>query len=152
MKTPIIQPVTDAELLWINNQIEAARSFVARHSPPHADYNLNLEALDAAWNSWMATSPTNKEDINHAINCIGIPFGALLVQTGEFAWCIAADDWGTDLAVHALPDRGDVLIYPADFVSKRWESRTTGFLVDAFSQIIGHVAKTRREWDAAKPS
>ncbi len=100
----------------------------------------------------MATFPTNTDDINYAINCIGIPFGSLLVQTGEFEWCIASDDWGTDLAVRGLPGRGDVLVYPADFVSKRWESRTTDFLTDAFSQIIRHLSKTRQEWDAARPS
>ncbi len=151
MTAPSIKQVTDAEIVWINSQIEAARSFVARYSSPHVDGNLNLDALDAAWSSWMATVPTNTEEINHTVNCIGIPFGSLLVQTGEFTWCIAADDWGTDLAVRALPDRGDVLVYPADFVSKRWESRTTDFLKDTFGQIMEHVSSTRQEWDAAKP-
>ena len=100
----------------------------------------------------MSTFPTSTEEINHAINCVGIRFGSLLVETGEFAWCIASDDWGMDLAVRALPDRGDILVYPADFVSKRWESRTTDFLAGAFSQIIAHVSKTRQEWAAARPS
>ena len=152
MTAPIIKQVTDPELSWINSQIEAARSFVARYSPNHTVDDLSLETLNAAWSLWMATVPTNTDDINHAINCIGIPFGSLLVQTDEFTWCIAADDWGTDLAVRALPERGDILVYPADFVSKRWESRTTDFLTDAFAQIIEHVVKTRREWDEAKPS
>ena len=152
MTAPIIQQVTDREILWINTQLESARSFVTRYAAPPADCDLGVETLDAAWKAWISTAPTDTAEINQAINCIGISFGSLLVRTGEFAWCIASDDWGTDLAVRALPDRGNVLVYPADFVSKRWESRTTDFLTDALSQIIEHVSRTRQDWDAARPS
>jgi hypothetical protein len=150
MIAPTIQPITDAEHRWITSHIEAGRDFVSRYASQHTYEEFNLEALDAAWSAWMATSPTNTDDINHAINCIGIPFGHLLVQTGDFAWCIASDDWGTDLAVRALPDRGDILVYPADFVSKRWERSTTDFLVDAFPEIMEQVSRTRQDWEAAR--
>ena len=149
MKKPTFQQITDAELQWIESQLATGRKFVAQYSSHDGD--LSIEALDAAWTAWIATSPSDTDDINHAINCIGIPFGSLLIATGEFDWCIASDDWGTDLAVRALPGRGDVLVYPADFVSKRWEERTTDFLADAFPQILEHVSTTRREWDESKP-
>ncbi|MDP1588227.1 MAG: DUF3806 domain-containing protein [Prosthecobacter sp.] len=144
MTKPTFQQITDAELQWIESQLAAGKNFVAHYSSRHRD--LSLEALDEAWTAWMATSQSDADEINHAINCIGIPFGSLLISTGEFAWCIASDDWGTDLAVRALPDRGDVLVYPADFVSKRWESRTTDFLVAAFPQIMEHVSQLRQKW------
>jgi hypothetical protein len=151
--TPLeIRQVTDTELRWISNQLEAGRGFVARYAPEYAGKDLGLEALDAAWSSWMATSPTDTSDINNAINTIGISFGSLLIDSGEFKWCIAKDDWGTDLAVHALPERGDVLVYPANFVSKRWEDRTTDFLANGFLQILDHVCNLRKEWDKAKPA
>jgi hypothetical protein len=149
MKPPRFQQITQAEREWIDAQLAAGREFVQRYSPEHS--TTDLAALDSAWSSWIATSPEDIDEINHAINSVGIPFGLILTQTGDFEWCISTDDWGTDLAVRALPDRGDVLVYPADFVSKRWESRTTDFLEDAFPQIMGQVEQIRRDWGTARP-
>jgi hypothetical protein len=149
MPKPIFQQITDAERQWIEGQLAAAASFVAQYSSQQQD--LSLEVLDQAWSAWMATSATDINEINNAINCVGIPFGSMFVATGEFEWCIATDDWGTDLAVRALPGRGDILIYPSDFVSKRWETPTTNFLADAFPRIMDHVSATRQQWDDAKP-
>jgi hypothetical protein len=146
VKAPTIKSISEAEAQWIQEQMRAGAQFVAEFTNQTGSVD-SLADLDAAWAAWMDTSPTDLEDINHAINCTGIPFGSLLVGTGQFSWCIASDEWGTDLAVRALPDRGDVLVYPADFVSKRWESRTTDFLADAFPQILEHVAKTKQDWD-----
>ena len=146
MKAPTIKPISEAEANWIKEQIQSGAQFVADRTNGTGSID-SLADLDRAWAAWMAASPTEIEDINHAINCIGIPFGALLVCTGQFSWCISSDEWGTDLAVRALPDRGNVLVYPADFVSKRWESRTTYFLEDALPQIMEHVAKVRQDWD-----
>lgn len=148
MKPPIFQQITQAEQEWIEAQFAAGRDFVQRFSPEHSA--IDLAALDSAWKSWMATSPENIDEINHAINSVGMTFGLILTQTGEFEWCISTDEWGTDLAVRALPERGDVLVYPANFISKRWASRTTNFLEEAFSQIMRQVAQTRRDWDTAR--
>ena len=148
MAKPTFQDITGAELRWINGQLSTGRIFVGQYAPEFRDFGL--AALDTAWAAWMAKSPSDVDDINHAINSVGIPFGSLLVASGEFTLCIASDDWGTDLAIRALPDHGDVLIYPADFVSKRWESRTTDFLVDCFAEIMEHVSRTREEWRLTK--
>lgn len=148
MTKPTFQEISDAERQWIENQIATGGDYVARYASHEGD--LTLESLDSAWAAWMATAPSAVNEINDVINCIGIPFGAILVATREFEWCIATDDWGTDLAVRALPGQGDVLVYPTDFVSKRWQSRSTDFLVGAFPQIINQVAHLRQEWDAAR--
>ncbi len=151
MTKPTFKEITDSEFQWIESQLKAGRSFVIQYTS--ADADLTLEALDEAWAAWMTTEEPSTDEVNHAINSIGIPFGSLLVETGEFAWCIASDEWGTDLAVRALPGRGDVLAYPADFVSKRWESKASHFLVGAFSQITNHVARVKRDWNSnATPS
>ena len=149
MKPPSFQQITRAERDWIDAQIRAGRDFVQKWASDHS--TLDLAALDSAWSAWMATSAAAIDEINHAINSIGIPFGLILTQTGEWEWCIAADDWGTDLAVRALPERGDMVLYPANFVSKRWESRTCNFLERAFPQIMDQVDRLRREWDTSKP-
>jgi hypothetical protein len=44
------------------------------------------------------------------------------------AWVIASGKNGSDLAVYGLPGKGDVLVYPANFVAKRWERREKNFL------------------------
>jgi hypothetical protein len=62
------------------------------------------------------------------------------VDRAGFEWTIAADDHGTDLAVRALPGRGDVLVYPANFVAKRWERRESNFLAASFQAIRENVA------------
>jgi len=62
------------------------------------------------------------------------------VDRAGFEWTIAADDQGTDLAVRALPGRGDVLVYPANFVAKRWERRESNFLAACFQAIRKDVA------------
>jgi hypothetical protein len=39
----------------------------------------------------------------------------------------------------ALPGTANVLVYPANFVAKRWEHRETGFLQPAFQDITRQV-------------
>ena len=50
--------------------------------------------------------------------------------------------------------RGDVLVYPANFVAKRWERRESNFLAASFGAIrenvtaiaAGYSASSRRPW------
>ena len=77
------------------------------------------------------------------INFVGIQFGQFLVDRAEFAWTIATDSASSDMAILALPGRGDVLIYPASFVAKRWEKRETGFIAKSFQDIQQQVNAVR---------
>ena len=54
-------------------------------------------------------------------------------------WVIAADKHGADLAVFGLPGSGDVLVYPANFVAKRWEWREADFLQKSLHEISAEV-------------
>jgi hypothetical protein len=90
------------------------------------------------------------EGVNAVINAVGVQFGQLLVEMAGFQWVIATDAYGTDLAVVALPGAADVLIYPANFVAKRWERRETGFIEDAVREISGQVRSI--EAQLAKPA
>jgi hypothetical protein len=42
-----------------------------------------------------------------------------------------------------LPDRGDVLVYPVQFVEKRWYRLEVGFLASLFEAICADVADVR---------
>jgi len=138
-------PLTQAETLWLSQQLSAAEALTAAHCPEAVGKALSPAILDRVWAAWVASEPSSPDAINAGINAIGIAFGAHLVQQSGFSWVIASDEWGTDLAVLALPGTADVLVYPANFVAKRWEGRETGFLQPAFQDI------TRRVTTLAKP-
>jgi uncharacterized protein DUF3806 len=77
----------------------------AHHSP--------LAALDRAFAAWLPSEPAAAE-INAIINCVAIAFGQALVDKAGLQWVVATDEHGAELAVHGLPNRGDVLVYPAN--------------------------------------
>jgi hypothetical protein len=144
MAGPSFSPLTDGERNWIANQLEKARMFFDAMSPNDKTNPLTLEALDRAWASWLSLGITDNEQVNATINAVGIQFGQHLVDEAGFAWTVATDSYGTELAVLALPGAGDVLVYPANFVAKRWERKESHFLrsgFDALRQQVEQVAK-----------
>ena len=147
--TPTFEPLRESEYTWIGKQLQIAIQIVALLSTDDASYPLRLEALDRAWDVWIASEETDTNLINGYLNAFGIAFGHLLVESGIFDWCIVTDEWGTDLGVRALPSRGDVSIVPVNFVAKRWEKHERCFMAAGYASIIKHVEKIRREWNAA---
>lgn len=145
MNTPTFRELNDAEWQWIEEQKAQLAEFASQHSPSDAGADVSLDILDRAWTSWMAKGDDDLDSVNAAINVIGINFGQMLVDSGVFRWVIATDDYGTDLAVVALEGRANVLVYPADFVSKRWEKRETDFLRAAYDPILHQVEQIEQQ-------
>jgi hypothetical protein len=145
MKQKLEKP-SDTERAWIASNLEGAALFVNAFSRSDADQPLGLSSLDRAFGAWLGTNETDANLVNSAINCVGVAFGQFLV--------IATDEHGSDLAVHGLPGTGDVLIYPANFVAKRWERRESNFLESAYGQIAQQVAALKENHSSrgrAKP-
>jgi hypothetical protein len=136
-----IDELNEKELAWIKDQINLASSFVEKFAQPDKGYPPSLASLDRAFAAWIETEPVDGEVINGVINRIGIAFGSHLVEGLGFKWIIATDDQGSDLAVYALPGRGDVLVYPANFVAKRWERREVYFLERSYQLIAQDMRK-----------
>lgn len=134
-----IEALTDAERSWLSSQLQGARLFVEAYAPEHREQPLGLAAVDRAFAAWLAEGVTAADQINSAINCVGVIFGQALVDELELEWVIATDEHGSELAVYGPPGRGDVLVYPANFVAKRWERRETFFLERSFDQMAEHV-------------
>ena len=134
-----IEPITDGERDWIVAQREGAAVFVGIYSPADAGQSVTLAALDRAWAAWMTTGETDTEVVNAVINRVGMAFGQFLVEDLGLSWVIASDELGTDLALHRDPGRSDVLIYPANFVAKRWERRETIFMETCHAAILRDV-------------
>lgn len=72
-------------------------------------------------------------------------FGRFLIEGLGLTWVIATDEHGSDLAVYGLPGTGDVLLYPLNFVAKRWERHEANFLETSYQRIAADVgARSRR--------
>ena len=149
MKQKIDTP-DEKEQAWIAEQLENATKFVSTFSPQDAKQSLTLGALDRAFSQWIASGAAdNAAETNRIINCVGIAFGRFLVEGLGLKWVIATDEYGSDLAVYGLPGTGDVLVYPANFVAKRWERRETDFLEQSYGWVEQQLESFRRRWSGA---
>ena len=137
-----VNAITDVEREWVAGQLAAAGRFVADYGSPR--HPAGLDALDHAWASWLDRQSVDPEDPNTVINAVGVAFGQALVDSG-FAWVIAEDADGTDLAVFCLPGAGDVLVYPANLVAKRYEAREQQFLQATHDAILAELAQLREQ-------
>jgi hypothetical protein len=145
-----IEQLTEKERHWIKTQLLAASSFVEAFASAAKAHPPSLASLDMAFAAWIKTQPHVTDLINGVINAVGIAFGCHLVDGLGLNWVIATDDQGSDLAVYGLPNRGDLLVYPANFVAKRWERREVNFLEGSFSLIEEDLRKLTESY-SAKP-
>jgi hypothetical protein len=141
-----IEPLNEKETEWVRTQIANASKFVEAFSPTDAGQPLTLKALDGAFAAWMASESDERDLINAIINYVGIAFGQALVDGIGLKWVVATDEQGCELAVYGLPQRGDFLVYPANFVAKRWERRETHFLEESYKRIVDDFRRLVQEW------
>jgi len=141
-----IESLNRSEAAWVKTQLDNAAKFVEGFSPKDAEQPLTLGALDRAFASWIASEPSDTALINAVVNYVGIAFGQALVDGIGLSWVVAIDEQGSELAVYGFPGNGDVLLYPANFVAKRWERRETNFLEKAYRQIGHDVRAVLRQW------
>jgi hypothetical protein len=148
---PRFEDLNDAEREWLASCIGYAGQLVAAYSPADASRPLDAAALDRTWAAYLATGDTDTDRVNGVINSIGFAFGQLLVDAVGFAWVVATDQYGTEMALLALPGKGDVLVYPTNMVAKRWQSRETDFLVPLFGVVTQQVRDVQAHWPQLPP-
>ncbi|MBB5788030.1 DUF3806 domain-containing protein [Jiangella mangrovi] len=134
---PAITELNDAERAWV------AESLAAQRAGGVADGDIVAlgAAYDGALGGWLALPPEERPGPNDAINRFGIGFGEHLRLNAGLAWVVASDEYGTELALHGQP--GDVELYPANLVAKRWVAGETGVLPGLAAELIGRVAQVR---------
>ena len=152
-----VSAITDTEQTWVRQQLAAAAQFVTDYGSRHAvqepavqepgvqDHSgSGLAALDHAWASWLDRQIVDPQDPNPVINAVGIAFGQALIDALDgFCWVVATDAQGSDLAVSGPPGSGDVLVYPANVVAKRYESRTAVFLAALHAEMVRDIEQLR---------
>jgi hypothetical protein len=139
-----IEQLTAGEHEWIAQQIATAREFVQRTLNKDTEALPSPEDLDQAFNSWLHSLSHHEADANSIVNCIGVAFGQRLVNSTPLDWVIASDEYGTELALYGLPGQGDILVYPQNFVAKRYEANVGIFIVESLNQIRSDVGSVMR--------
>jgi Domain of unknown function (DUF3806) len=133
-----VTALTDDERTWLTQQLAAAQQFVADYGSTRT---MDLAALQHAWASWLDRQAVDPGDPDPVLNAVGVYFGQCLVdRLPGFEWVRTEDDSGVDVAVYGP---GDVLIYPANVVAERYQSRDAAFLVDGVEKIVQQVGDLR---------
>jgi hypothetical protein len=127
--------LTAGEQEWIMQQIEIAHEFVQRTLNKDTEGLPSPEELDQAFNSWLHSLSDDPSDANAVINCVGVAFGQHLVDSTPLEWVIASDEYGPELALYGLPGQGDFLVYPQNFVAKRYDANVGIFIVESINKI-----------------
>ena len=134
-----IKPITDKERAWIDARLDEVRAFVDTHSPGDAGQPLGVDGLDRALAGWVDLGETNPEKVAAAVDVVAVTFGRFLERSLDFSWVTVTGGQATELALHGLPGRGDVLIFPQDLVGKRCQKGEKNFLKATLQQISQHV-------------
>ena len=133
--------LTPAEQDWIDQQLRDVRTFVEKTLGKESAPLPSPEDLDEAFNAWRYSPSYDPSQANAIINCVGIAFGQHLVNSSPLRWVIASDDYGTELALYALPGKGDVLVYPQNLILKRYESGGGKFVVETLIKVRQDVKR-----------
>lgn len=96
---------------------------------------LSSELMDDLWIAWKKTNVTDSDATDSFLNCFGIGFGQILVNQLGFKWTHLEDEYGSDIAVRALPGTADTRVVPLNFVLKRWESDEGKYIKEAVAEI-----------------
>ncbi|WP_116946953.1 DUF3806 domain-containing protein [Jiangella endophytica] len=133
---PTITELDDAERAWVAERL-------ALLGRADGDIVALGAAYDAALRGWTSVPPEERPDPNELINRLGVGFGEHVRRRAGLAWVVASDEHGTELALHGQP--GDVLLYPANLVAKRWVAGETGVLPDLAAALIEQVTSIREQ-------
>ena len=142
-----ISALTEAEQLWIKKQIQNATEFVRSQIDEDPGPLPSLDQLDRAYAKWVETNEKDADKVNHVINCVGIAYGQHLVNKTKLYWVIASDEYGTELAVFGFLGKGDFLIYPQNFIAKRFPDKKVNFMVPAFEGMIDYIEDMLKQWE-----
>jgi hypothetical protein len=139
---PRFEPLNDGERAWVADNIAQACTFAKKYGgDPETVDRASLAALDRVWSLFTSNLRETGGDPNGVINMIGLAFGHHLATTCELSWVVATDEQGSEIALYG--QLGEILIYPTNFVAKRWIAGEGAFMERVFEQIQADVTRLR---------
>ena len=120
--------------------LERATALARTHGDPAGSKQPSLAALDTMWAVAVATI-TDDIGANAIINLVGVGVGQHLVTELGLEWSVVIDEYGTDLAVTGQP--GNIIVTPTSLVAKRWESKTSTFVVATVNALVTDLRRMR---------
>jgi hypothetical protein len=136
--TQKIEPLNASEKGWLEENPRRLRTFAGKP----ADHRFSLPEIDALYRDWR-TGDHKDEDPNPMINAFGTAFGQHFVDQLSMSWSVVTDEHGTEMAVTAQP--GDIVVFPPNFVGKRYASGEVGFFEPGFDAMAKDIARVREE-------
>ncbi|MEO1245617.1 MAG: DUF3806 domain-containing protein [Pseudomonadota bacterium] len=127
-------PLGDELQIWVRQRLELLAEYYSSLDVPMSN-PVCAKSLDELWVAWKAAGITDSKAIDSFLNCFGIGFGQLLIDDLGFEWAYLEDEYGTDIAVRALPGTADTRIAPLHFVLRRWESNEGRYVEAALDQV-----------------
>ena len=94
---------------------------------------------------WKDSGTNDSDSTDSFLNCFGIGVGTLLINELGFEWALLEDEYGTDLAVRALPGTANTRIAPLHFVLKRWETMENEFVEHSLKEIESFLHEQAEE-------
>jgi len=144
-----ITDLNESERKWLRGNFELAGAIAQAYGlPVEPGDRLDPKTLDVAWTAWLGSHNHGVDDPNPYINAFGIALGQHLVDHLGLEWKVVQDEGGTEMAVWGKV--GDVLVFPANLVGKRYVARTTDFFAAIASQIEERVHQVQGQ-DSAEP-
>ncbi len=141
------EPPSAAELAWLGEKRAHLSSYLEAVLSMPAVPKVSSDLLDELWVAWRAISTGDDEAVLNFVEVFGVGFGDLLVHELGFEWSILTDEYGTDLAVRALPGTGDIRVTPIDFVLKRYQDeQLEPYVAHAIVEIGQVLERQKKEW------
>lgn len=138
-----LHTLSGEERRWKQRQLDAVRRFIDEFSPEDVDQPVSLRALDRAVAARLGEVALEAAEIDRVAAMAGAAFGEILVQNLGFRWVSVHTENASELAVHALPGAGDVLIYPLGFAASHIKGRDADFFKQGYEQIAMHLKSLR---------
>jgi Domain of unknown function (DUF3806) len=130
---PVLEPLTTAEVDWVRSSIAE----LGEQDVRFGDIDDLGRHYDEMLNAWIRLDESHRPDPNAIINQIGLAFGQYVADQAKLDWTVATDAHGTEIALHR--QRGNMLIYPTDLVSKRWAAHERNVIPALARDLIATV-------------
>ena len=144
-----ILPLNESEKNWILSGIDRGEALINALLGESMSAEKLLAQLDSAYLKWYESDERKTEDPNPIINAFGLTFGQHLCDQCNLGWVVVRDENGTDIAVHG--QIGDILLFPTNFVAKRYERSETGFFEPLYIEVCQKISTLRELATVKKP-